>query len=380
MDESKGMMVLGDEQVAVKTRGGFLTRVQRKVRLQYGTEVYAATPSPKPDSKCTPFQPGYMKLVAAMGGHLVCPPAVRDPSTGEVRPNPLVETIEGTGKIRRVTATAVCAVRNPVTGDPVVSTQTIVVDVETVLRQALLKMLEREDLARMVHRDDWPELRKTELKGWISYRFDAEHLIAADPRKAGVRDALATFEQQSATARQRACSKAERLAADHNPITRMSWEYGQLRRPTGGGPPYTEVSVVAWVEHGDDELSAFMGKLGGRSPASAVLDVVEQESEVAYITDGGERIDDDIEEQREDDREVVEVTAEPVQQAQQAQAEQVDRALLRARDLSIRAESGKPKAAIAKLRADMGIDPATETDRYRLGSYRDALLDIQDGE
>lgn len=248
---------------------GFLTRVETKVRLQFGTDLYSAKANPGPSEKVMPFQPGYMKLVSALGGQLVCPPVVRDPATGEPRPNPQVETYPGTATIRRVTATAVCSVPNPATGEPVTSVQTIVYDAEHVLKQSMLKLAVNEKAVLVLSEDDVAAEREAgQLKGWTVLPLAPPFAyLCANMRMESVREAWQTFQNLSATARQRACSKAERLAADHNPVTRMSWELGQLTpnvTPDGRllGPPFAEVACVAWVEQrGSSSMRAIVEKL-----------------------------------------------------------------------------------------------------------------------
>ncbi len=272
--ESKALILLGDDRVAVRLDAeGYLTRVQTRARLAYGTELYAAVRgTPSDTDKVQPYQPGYMRLVHAMGGQLLCPPTVRDPVTGAARPNPLVETWPD-GTVRRVTATALCAVRNPLTGEWVVTTQTIVQDLETVLRQALLKMAEHEEVVQIMAPDEWEGREREKYRGWMAVPL-AGAVLACNLRKPGVRDAWGTLLQQAATARQRACSKAERLAADHNPVTRRTWYYGQLKRD--GNSRYVEVACVAWIEHrGRDEMARWLEQLATAGRADGVEEVID---------------------------------------------------------------------------------------------------------
>lgn len=281
-DERKAVIRLGDEQVSVRLDAdGFITRSLRRVKLRFGPELYAAKTNPGPTEKVMPYQPGYMRLVAAMGGQLVCPATVRDPETGNVRPNPLVETYEGTSIIRRVTATAICAVRNPATGEWCVSVQTNVQDAEGALRQALLK-LERQDEVQTLSAEDIAILKgEGKFRGWVAIPLMPPYAyICCNMGQARVREAWQTFQNLALTIRQRACSKAERLAADHNPLTRMVWEYADLtfNRDKDGDlteAPYMEVPVVAWVEHrGRPELEAWIRSLSEHGQADAVGEII----------------------------------------------------------------------------------------------------------
>lgn len=277
-EERKAAIMLGDEQVAVRIdEQGFMTRVMRKVRLHYGTDLYAAAKSPSADDKVMPYQPGYMKLVAAMSGQLVCPPVMRDPVTGERRANPIVEFYEGTGLIRSVTATAVCVAPNPTTGEFHASVQSITIDAEHILRQALLKVAEdRTDAVRVLSKDDVDaERAEGKLKEWGVFPLAPPYgYLCANFANPAVRQALVTFQHQSGTIRQRACSKAERLAADHNPITRKSWRFGDLVR-NNNGAPYVEVPVVAWVTHrGLDEMREMLATLATEGQHESVASVV----------------------------------------------------------------------------------------------------------
>jgi hypothetical protein len=272
--ERKAEIVLGEERIAVRLDDqGFLTRVLRKVRLQYGTELYCASRNPSDSDKVQPYQPGYLKLIAAMGGQLQVPPTMRDPQTGEIRPNPVVEYLPGTGIIRRVTATAVCLARDFTTGEWHASIQTITVDAEHILRQALMK-LTRDDEVRLMSDEEY-EQERAELKHWIRIPLLPPFAnIVCNMKASGVREAWKTYGEQAATIRQRACSKAERLAADHNPVTRMTWFYGQLRRPDEGAP-YIEVPVVAWVQHqGRQEMDRMLQALATEGKYGTVSDVV----------------------------------------------------------------------------------------------------------
>jgi len=415
----KALMTLGDEHVAVRLDdAGFLRRVTRKVRLQYGTELYcAARPgSETVTEKVAPYQPGYMKLVAAMGGQLVCPPTVRDPETGAPRANPLVEAHPDTGIIRRVTATAVCAVRNPMTGEPVVSVQTIVYDSEHVLRQALMKIA--DPAVQIMSAEEVAEERAAgNLKGHAILPLAPPYaMIVANMKMDSVRNAWSTFMNQSATARQRACSKAERLAADHNPVTRMTLSFGQLTPELDAqgnvcGPSYTDVTAVAWVEQHDHgamtRLIEQLSRLGEGAVADQAqlltaptidvsVDEVEDDEDVADVTPAPHRVQPT---QRRVEP-VPERTAHPepkpapaqrTQQTRPVQAEpdrhpapalalapspELDRVLSRVVDLE--AELSSP--VVAEVRAGLGIDsPEAVTDVDTLRTYQGALAKALNG-
>lgn len=284
---------------------GFATRVDRVVRLEYGPDLYAACKgAPGPTEKVVPYQPGYMRLVAGMGGQLVCPSTVVDPEAGNVRPNPLVETYAGTGIVKRVTATAICAVRHPQTMEWCVSTGTSVQDAEGSLRQTLAK-IEREDCVKFLSAEDI-EAERTEgsFRGWAAIPYGVETLggqlyLCCNMAKSSVREAFQTFQNLALTIRQRAMSKAERLAADHNPLTRMVMEYGSLKFPRDEkgdliGAPYCDVPVVAWVEHRERKaLEGWIRSLADLGRADAVDHVI---AAPPVVETEGEAIDGEEEE------------------------------------------------------------------------------------
>lgn len=291
--QRRAVITLHNQQVAVRLDAdGFLRRVERRIKLLFGTELYSACKgTPGNEEKVMPYQPGYMKLVAAMGGQLLCPPAVRDPVSGEMRANPIVETYPGSGIVRAVTATAIAAVRDEVTGEWHASIQTIRVDAEHVLRQALLK-INREDCVRIMSDEEISEERRSggSLKGWTVIPLTPPFAnIVANFKMEGVRDAFSTFTNMGATLRQRACTKAERLACDHNPVLRRVWTYGELTHPGDWvgdgdarrfrklGEPYADISVVTWVEtRGKPEMDAFIAQLAAMQDVAGVTSVVGQ--------------------------------------------------------------------------------------------------------
>ena len=279
-EEKPLVMSLGDEECRVRLDDdGYLERVQRIVCLDYGVHLYAAAKNPRDDDKVAPYQPGYMKLVNAMGGTLTCPPAMRDPETGRAVANPRIETYKGTGTIRFVTATAVCMVPNPVTGQMVASIGTITVDAEHILREVLLG-IGRDDCVQILSQEEIDELKadgtwRKEYRGWSVLPLTPPYaMICANMGKEGVRTAFKNFLNQSKTIRQLASSKAERLAADHNPITRMVMLYGDLniRRNADGHEVgrFTRVPCVAWVRRDTDYLRNTAEALALRGEADGV--------------------------------------------------------------------------------------------------------------
>jgi len=388
--ERKALITLDDTRVAVRLdEAGFMTRIQRRVRLAFGVDLYCAKLNPGPTEKCAPYQPGYMKLVAAMGGQLVCPPVVTDPVTGERRPNPLVEIDPASGIVSSVTATAVCAVRNPATGEAVVSVQTAVYSPRHVFVQALLKLAGREDTVRVLSDEDWAEAKSGgKVVGWASWPLMPGLRIAANMTQAPARDAVGTYVQQAATARQRTCSKAERLAADHNPETRRTWEYGALTPgPEVNGyvsAPYVDVPCVAWVEHREE---GSMARLLEQLASEGRTDVAGQML-VGELVDVS---DDDTPDDAEDEAPalghtaamVVDVTppprAEVVRPVAAAPAERtaaLDAMLSKALD----AEAEATPEQIAQARQKYGIgSPDSVGDVGVLRSYRGRIAELVGG-
>jgi len=298
--ERAALMLLDEEQVAVKIdEHGFLTRIKQVIKLTYGTELYsAAKPGAETNqTKVEPFQPGFMKLVDAMGGTLNCPPAMRDPVTQKWRANPIIDRYED-GVIKSIEATGVCAVRNSRTGEMTVSVQTIRFDAVHVLRQKLLNVsTERQDVVKILSKDDIDEMRADPakpLRGWSIYPLAPPFTyIVANNAKAEVRDAQRDHNNLVATATQRACSKAERLAAAHNPAVRKTWLYGALKYPRDAegnatGPRYVEIPVVTWIEHREHgDMAEWLDRLARNEDGTAQVFV-------------GDPIDDDGEEEKGD--------------------------------------------------------------------------------
>lgn len=274
---------IGADQIAVRVEDGFIVAAQKKVRLYFGPHLYAAVVgTPGPSQKVTPYQPGYMLLAAAMGATLMVPATVPDPATGRPVPNPQIELVPGSSVIRSVKATAICAARDPM-GVWHISNQSITVDSESVLRQALLK-IENEELVQVLSDADVQADRDAgKLRGWITVPFMPGYQLAGRAGAKAIREALQTYNNLSATIRQRACTKAERLACDHNPVMRMSWVYGDLKIDVEAKDgsvrqsttldgcregerqislPYAEVDVVSWTEsRGQAAIDAFVQAL-----------------------------------------------------------------------------------------------------------------------
>ena len=176
-----------------------------------------------------------MLLAASMGATLMVPPTVPDPATGRAVPNPQIELVPGSSVIRSVKATAICAARDDM-GVWHISNQSITVDSESVLRQALLK-IENDELVQVLSDAEVQADRETgKLRGWITVPFLPGYQLAGRAGAKAIREALQTYNNLSATIRQRACTKAERLACDHNPVMRMSWVYGDLKIDVEGPP------------------------------------------------------------------------------------------------------------------------------------------------
>lgn len=293
------LVKLGQHQMAVKIEGGIAVASVRRVRLSYGTHLYCATKSPKADDKVVPYQPGYMALVAAMGGKLLVPPTVRDPVSGEIVANPRIKYAEGTAMIESIAATAVCLVRDAL-GNWHHSMMTVVIDAELMLRQVLVKLLAREDIVKTIPARKLQKMEDSgELDGWIVKPFLAGYFIAGKATAGAVIEALQDQVNLSKTLRQVAHSKAERLACDHNPVLRMSWLYGELlmevkNHKTGQiktvkwqegwsdewfpltPQPFVEVDVVGWTDQRDQaQIDAFVRSISevNESGIMEVLDV-----------------------------------------------------------------------------------------------------------
>ena len=310
--KTNALMKLASNQIAVRVEGGFIVAAQRTVRLFFGPHLYCATKgTPRPDEKVVPYQPGYMLLAAALGATLTIPPSVRDPVTGQPIANPQVELVPGSSVIRSVRATAVCAARDAF-GKWHASIQTITVDSESILRQALLK-LDREDLVQVLSDADVQADRaEGKLRGWVVVPFMPGYSLAGKASVGPVREALQTYNNLSATIRQRACTKAERLACDHNPVMRMAWTYGDLkidvRRKDGTvyqsttldgyrdgeaqiSLPYVDVDCVSWTEsQGQAAIDAFVQALLANQKVDGVETLLAGEA----IEDGDGSVDEEI--------------------------------------------------------------------------------------
>jgi hypothetical protein len=179
-----------------------------------------------------------------------------------------------------------------------VSVQTIRFDAVHVLRQKLLNVsTERQDVVKILSKDDIDEMRADPakpLRGWSIYPLAPPFTyIVANNAKAEVRDAQRDHNNLVATATQRACSKAERLAAAHNPAVRKTWLYGALKYPRDAegnatGPRYVEIPVVTWIEHREHgDMAEWLDRLARNEDGTAQVFV-------------GDPIDDDGEEEKGD--------------------------------------------------------------------------------
>lgn len=311
------MMRIGDNQIACRVEGGFIVAAQKKVRLFFGPHLYAAVVgTPGPTQKVTPYQPGYMALAAAMGATLVVPPTVPDPATGRPVANPQIELVPGSSVIRSVKATAICVARDAM-GVYHVSNQSITVDSESVLRQALLK-IESDELVQVLSDAEVQADREAgKLRGWITVPFMPGYQLAGRAGAKAIREALQTYNNLSATIRQRACTKAERLACDHNPVLRMSWVYGDLKIDVEGKNgirqstviegcrdgekqitvPYAEVDVVSWTEsRGQAAIDAFVQALLASQEVDGVGSMTINAAE--GLEDGTDEDEDEAEQPR----------------------------------------------------------------------------------
>lgn len=312
------LMRIGTEQIACRVEGGFIVAAQKKVRLFFGPHLYAAVVgTPGPTQKVTPYQPGYMALAAAMGATLVVPPTVPDPATGRPVANPQIELVPGSSVIRSVKATAICVARDAM-GVYHVSNQSITVDSESVLRQALLK-IESDELVQVLSDAEVQADREAgKLRGWITVPFMPGYQLVGRASAKAIREALQTYNNLSATIRQRACTKAERLACDHNPVLRMSWVYGDLKidvQAKDGSVrqsttldgcqegerqislPYAEVDVVSWTEsRGQAAIDAFVQALLASQEVDGVGSMTINAAE--GLEDGADEDEDEVEQPR----------------------------------------------------------------------------------
>ena len=301
MTTKKALMKFGNEEVLIRFGDdGCLKKTLRKVRLVFGTHIYCAKRNPGPDDKCQPYSPGYRVLVEAMSGQLLCPPITRDPSTGASRENPLLEYDEDTGAPYRCTATGMAAVRNPVTGEWSVSFQTVIQDARHVFVQALLKKVDHHRRAWIVPSDMAAELRaelnaeRDEKTGrrcgiWGAMRMGNGNVVVYNNMSSDVQEAHSTYANQIATLRQRTASKAERLAADHNPVLSRTWHMRDLKQ--AGEDRYLEEHVIAHTElHDRTALENFMARVA----TEGQIDGVER------VVDAGTVIDAEYAEQPED--------------------------------------------------------------------------------
>lgn len=335
------MLQLGQHQMAVKIEGGISVATVRRVRLSYGTHLYCASKSPKAEDKVVPYQPGYMALVAAMGGKLMVPPTVRDPVTGEIVANPRIKYSEGTAMIESISATAVCLVRDSL-GNWHHNSMTMVIDAELMLRQVLVKLLAREDIVKTIPARRLEKMEESgELDGWIVKPFMAGYYIAGKVTAGAVIEALQDQVNISKTLRQTVCSKAERATADHNPVLRMSWLYGELlmevkHRQTGeiknvkwqegwsdewfplSPQPFVEVDVVGWTDQRDQaQIEAFVRSVTEIQDSNTMQILAIEEGDMDVPASGPEDAPRQITEKMEGPALVIPRQPEPIRAAVQ---------------------------------------------------------------
>lgn len=381
--EPKRVIVMGDERVAVRLdSGGFLRRTTRTIRLRLRTDLYIAK-DVGPQSKVAPQYDAYAKIVTGMGGTLTCPAAIVLPETGQKVANPIVTTYEDSAVIRRVEALALCAVRNPMTGQYSISVGRIIVDTEQVFRQALLKLEHRDDAIEYVSRAEY-DARKAagELKGW-GYLASGPIGIAYNLRNPAVKGCFQTFTEQSATARQRAMTKAKRLAGDHNPVTRLVAEKGMLSEDPQGGAPFLDLTVVAWIEPRDEEQA--------KKILDAIAENVDDIDGVGQVVrvEGRDEEDEEIDDLQPDEASDARLlpdhgerppVIEPAPVKEKVETKPVEKPAAKAGD------AGGPMAEIAKLealasppeivgalRAEAGIKVLAEATPAQLTAYLTAL-------
>lgn len=321
-----------DDMLVTLDDGGCLRRVESKLRLFYGTHLYAACAPgrEKPDTKVEPFQPGAMAEVHARGGQLFCPPAVTD-HAGVSRPNPYVETDPRTGTTFRSTATAVCFVPNPLTGAPVVSVMSAVVDIRNQFVQSIQKLATSEQNGIIVPDEFVNDARaeKPERRYWAAIPVGPGLTLLYNQMCAAAREAIQDYTNASLTIRQRSQSKAERLTAAHNPVTRHSWQMADLwvdwkvrgkeeikafpwgmnpnPRPKNEGDPtppfthtcltapYVEITVAAWVDgRRRADIQGWLSELAAQNTRheEATMEYVRGHAEDAPDTDGDGDIED----------------------------------------------------------------------------------------
>lgn len=292
------LVQIGPEVLKVRLEDGYMRCAVRTIRLYLGTELYFAGKAPsKPDDKINTQQAGYMKEVAARGGILMCPPQI------DGRPNPEIFP-DG-----RVKATAVCIVPDNL-GNKHISRMSYIQDSQLVLRQELLN-IQSPDIVQVLSDEDAAADRGA-LKGWLSYPLPVMpgFKIWANAQTKAVRDAIKDANNLHATVLQRAQTKAERLACDHNAAVRHVFSFDQLWQdlidqngnvtrqqahlacPAGHwfkGAAYAELSVVFWQQERDQAaLNAMVAALKEQTEANLYT-----EGEVVESGDDGR--DDDSE-------------------------------------------------------------------------------------
>lgn len=277
------LVQIGPDVLKVRLEDGFMRCAVRNIRLYLGTELYfAGKAASKAEDKINTQQAGYMKEVAARGGILMCPPQI------DGRPNPELLP-DG-----RVKATAVCIVRDNL-GNQHVSRMSYIQDSQLVLRQELLN-IQSPEIVQILSDEEASESRAA-LKGWLSYPLPVMpgFKIWANGATKAVRDAIKDANNLHATVLQRAQTKAERLACDHNAAVRHVFTFDQLWQdlidengkitrqaahlgcPAGHwfkGAAYAEISVVFWQQERD------------QAALNAMIAALKEQTEAGLYTEG----------------------------------------------------------------------------------------------
>jgi hypothetical protein len=253
--------------------------------LIWNADVYAAKANPGLEDIVKPWGPGYDKIVEALGGKTLIPPVWRDPKTGESRSNPLVTRYDGQDTPRRVEVTAVCLAPSPRTGEIVGSVHTVVLDVELIARQALLK--EAGSTAAQGDPDTrgsgwcilWPDHAPipSEYDTWARFK-SGRVTILANLRRTKIVDILRDMENNAKSAVGRATTMARRLACEANQVVRRQFLYGQVLEGGDGVPPRIEHSFDVWdgPPVSVDFVGSFVDQLANR-PAQLSASTVEFE-------------------------------------------------------------------------------------------------------
>jgi len=287
---------------------GIAYRTTQEVRLYKDRDLYCLRRSPSADDKHNIWGSGCSKIVAAMGGRLEPLPSSIDPETQEPRAGMRWTLDEVSGTIKVIECDAICAVRNPMTGEWSVGVATAYEDIDGFLLRELVKLSSHNgEAARLLTQRGMEKLRDSEDgDGWLIKPYSEGVWLCANLAKETVRDALKKHREFAdvKTLAPRIRSKALRHAFLANPVTRQyaSVEHGYLRQIDG--PPCWRVMVKAWIEHVPrnqvETILARMVAEGGFNTAPVALlenddNVMDMEFEDAQIDDD-ERAPEPIEE------------------------------------------------------------------------------------